>query len=825
MQQGGEYRGRSRRSSGWPAWGLAALAIIAPQLLGGALPQMELLILALACLMAAATAISLRHKRSTLGRTTGAIVAGWVAAGWTFLQAFPLPCRWIAASQPLRTHVVQEAVAIGALDSPLCTLSWAPGSTRVSLAMATALSATLLASMAVARTGGRDVLMRGVALSSSAMAIVALAHAATRAERVFDWYTPQQAKPPILLAPLMNSNHLGGHLALGFPLCLALGLRTKRVDSRIFWLGLAFIVLTTGFFTLSRGGTGALAAGGGGYLVVHYVLHDHARARELKQRLPLLLLGCASMFAVAAYFTADLLAVEFGNGGATSAKFSTMTELLKLLAQHPLVGVGRGALGDATPGVISGNLRVRFAENLPLHWALEWGLPAAFVVLALLAISVSTVRPRRSKEWALALGLLVLTLQNLVDFSLELAGVACVAAVALGALLGPVHIREPLGWLPRPELRISLMATSAVAALTLALVAPLMTRESKPTLQAKLEDSLDEVSDTFPAALQVALRQYPVDPTFSVLAAAHAVHSDHRSAPRWLNLALLLAPGWAMPHIQAAYHLERRGAVSQAAQELSLAFERDPGPASSSAGPFLRRHASAQYAYEMLPDRSEKRQWIAESLASGLIAAHAGREESEGFLRSVLNAFPRSSDAHARYVELALAGGDWQLALDRANEMRRNCASDPRSTATLMRVLTAAGRPAMALREFERAPALIRTDYNVLLQALAAAGATSDSVRLTTLTDEALARYGASAQARAELHMGASLQFGVAGNLGQALVHAQRSYDLSGDLSTLEHVHNLAKQAGISHVALRAATELCHVGHRGQMYCLHNSPP
>jgi hypothetical protein len=823
MQKSDLEREGSSRSYAGPAWTLAALAIVAPQLLGGATPETELVILALACAAALWTSASLRHRRSTLGNATAAALAGWVAVGWTFLQAFPLPCGWIAAFQPLRTHVLHEAVAIGVLDSPLCTLSWAPGSTRVSLALGAALTAILLASIAAARAGGRDVLMRGVALSSCVMAVVALAHTAVRAERVFDWYAPQQAKPPILLAPLMNSNHLGGHLALGFPMCLALGLRSKRVDERLGWLGLAFIVLTTGFFTLSRGGTAALVAGGGGYLIVHYALYSGPRA--LHRRLPLLLLACTAMFAVAAYFTADLLAVEFGSEGASSAKLSVMAELLKLLAQHPLVGVGRGALGDASASVISGNVRVLFAENLPLHWTLEWGIPAAVAILLLLVISVSTVRPRRSKEWALALGLVVLTLQNLVDFSLELAGVGCVAAVALGTLLGPIPSHEPLKWLPRPPLRTALTASSAIAMLALASAALLMTRESKATLRARLENSLEDVSETFPATLQVALRHYPVDPTFSVFAAAQAVNTNDRTAPRWLNLALLLAPGWAMPHIEAAYHLERRGAFSQAAQELRLAFERDPGAASSSAGQFLRRHASAQHAYEMLPDRGEKRQWIAESLAGALIAAHAARDESEGFLRSVLNAFPRSPVAHARYVELALEAGDLQLALNRANEMRKKCASDPRGTATLMRVLTAARQPAMALREFERAPALIRTDYGVLLEALAAAGATADSARLTTLTDEALARYGASAQARAALHMGASLQFGVAGNLGQALVHAQRSYDLSGELSALEHVHNLAKQAGISHVALRAATELCHVGHRGQTYCLRNAPP
>src|SRR4051812_29253530 len=103
--------------------------------------------------------------------------------------------------------------------------------------------------------------------------------------------------------------------------------------------------------------------------------------------------------------------------------------------------------------------------------------------MAGLLISLGRTRPKRRLEFAMLCGLLALGVQNLVDFSLELAGVACTAAIGLGAYLA----REPdFEGLRLPNLRKCLLP-SAVAAATLLLAAvPWLTWKSRETLQHDL---------------------------------------------------------------------------------------------------------------------------------------------------------------------------------------------------------------------------------------------------------------------------------------------------------------------------------------------------
>lgn len=806
-----------KRSSRTPAWALVGVAIVAPQILGGATPRTELAVLALACAACICAMVSLHGSRRPFGVMPFAGWAGLTATAWTCVQILPLPAKWLFTPESLRGRELAALAGLLDLDSSRATLSWAPGSTRASLALAATLTALLLASVAVSRAGHRDFLVRGVAASSVVMALVALAHGLLRLDRVFDWYLPQQARPPILLAPLMNSNHLAGHLALGFPACLAFGLRAKRVDERIAWLGLAFIVLTTGMLTLSRGGVAALGIGGSGYLLIH-LLRPPRQEQQAPRRLVIALASTVAVVVLAAYFTADLVAEEFV-GADSRAKVSSFKLFLPLLAENRWAGMGRGALGDASSSVVAGNTRALYAENLPLHWALEWGVPAAVLIAGLLLISLAQLRPRRTSEWALLAGLLALVAQNMVDFSLELAGVSCVAAIALGCLLS----REPtragaLRWLPRPELRTAGKLGCAVAfAALLGALGPLTTK-SRPELRARLEATLDSDQGTFDAAQHAALTLYPMDRAFIVLGAARAVRKDSRDALRWLNLSMDVAPSWAAPHIQAAYWLESRGKLSQGAFEIQLSFERDVAPTWAPADAFLKRNPKAFLAREMLPEGSGQRRWIAESLTTSLFKYATG-EETQKFVDYVLSEYPDSGPAHARGVDLALRQDDLALAQERAAKMLEDCGETPQSMATLLRVLVRAARPSDALRAFDAAPPTVRADKDVMLEALAAAGASFNVARVSALTEDLFAHYGTTAEMRAGLHWHASVQFEGVGELGQALSHAQRAYELSNDPAMLERVHGVARRAGIMQVAMRAATELCHVGHRREVYC------
>jgi hypothetical protein len=802
------------------------LAIVAPQLLGGATPRTELAILVLACLVCAWAAVALYGTRRPLGAVPAAGLAGFVATAWTGLQLVPLPCGWFDSGE-LRLHALNELAALGALDAPVCAVSWAPGSTRAALAATAVLSAVFLSTVAIARGGQRDVLVRGIALSSVAMALVAVAHTVLKLERVFEWYTPQQAHPPILLAPLLNPNHLAGHLALGFPGCLAVALKTRRVDARIAWLALSFVVLTCGLLTLSRGGVVALWLGGGIYLLA-YLRRQRENARgELQytsQRVLGVLATAVVLVAAASYFAAGRLAREFAEADATE-KIVALRNFLPIVKEHPLTGVGRGALVDASARVVPGFVRTPYAEDLPLQWALEWGVPLTIALAALVLASLLSLRLRRNAELALASGLVALGAQNLVDYSLELVGVGCVAAVALGALLSRESPRtSAVARLPQIPLRGACSGAAAVALGAMLLAAEPLSTSSRPELSTSLLRSLGKDAAAFERAQLVAARLYPLDPLLVTIGAAGAVRADAPMAPRWLNLAMEIAPSWAGPHLQAAYFLERKGYLMQSAFETRLAFERNPAEVWATAEGFIKRHPSAVFADEMLPARSEHRQWIAESLATTMFQS-ASRAQTELFVHHTLELFPSSATANWLNVELALAEGDPQEALERSMRMLERCPDAARGNATVIRSLVHAGNADEALRRYFSLPPALRADREVLLQALQAAGADRNRPAIDQLAEELFARYGGTAGAREGVHWHVSVQLERAGDLAQALSHAQRVYELSNDPVALERVHALAQKIGVVQVALRAATELCHVGHRREVYCQHLSTP
>jgi hypothetical protein len=741
-----------------------------------------------------------------------------LAVGWTLVQLIPLPCSWVTWAQPERAEVLAELAVLGVVDAERCTLSMAPGATLGALAHAMTLCALLVAASAVSRAGERETLLHAVALSSILMALVALAHLVFALDQVFGLYAPRGAKPGLLLAPLLNANHLAGHLALGLPLCLSFGLSGKRLDVRIVWLAAAFVVLATGMLTLSRAGICALVGGAGACLFMH------ARKSWPKvsgTRAAVVAAGATLLIGLASVASIDLVAREFHIDEQSFGKLGVMRSLLGLVVAHPFAGVGRGALGDVSPSVVAGNVRVPQAENLPLQWAVEWGVPIAATLLLAIVCSVLALRLRRAHDWALAAGLAALCLQNLVDFSLELAGVSCVAAVAFGSLLGRER-PEALPWLPRPRLSAATLATAIAAVAATIWAAPSLTSRSKDSFTRTLT-ALSETRDpAFLSTLAQAFRGYPMEPMFVVLAATQAVKTDQRVAPRWLNLAMSRAPEWTAPHALAAYHLERRGQVDQAAIELSMVLERQPEHGWTQTCGLLQRHPSASVAHALLPPRSRHAAWIADHVASCLV--RSGAADAEDFVITLGRDYPRSAFIHTQLIYLALRRKDERLAINRAWAMLRALPEEPASTAALINTLVQTGHADEALLVLNAAKSGVRAARGVLVEGLSAAAMAKRGGLLQELANE-LIETSATTTLQAEAQWVVSTRYEWYGSLDKAIAHAQLSYERSGDPTVLERVHALAMRAGIARVALRAAAELCHVRHQGDSYCAESRGP
>jgi hypothetical protein len=793
------------------AYALGGVAVLSPQLIGGATPTGRLTIMLLAVSVSVWIVLATPGDRRA---APWALLGAGLAALWTLIQILPLPCDWLAPLQSERFEVMRELVQLRALNNFTCTLSLAPGATMIALTQATVLSALLGSAALLGGRAPRRVVVHAVALGSIAMAIVALGHFIYDAKLVFGSYQPRSAvRSGLLIAPLLNANHLAGHFALGLPVCLSSAIQSKRMDVRILWIVGAVLVFACGLMTLSRGGVAALLLSGGGFLMFYAI---RSKDRVTKPALRIGAVSALVLTALAASFSIDLIAREFRLEEGSFSKLRVMGSLIPLISTHPLAGLGRGALGDISPGVVPGNVRVPYAENLPLHWALEWGLPVTLLVLASFLASAISLRLKRSQDWALAFGLLALAAQNLVDFSLELMGLGAVAAIACGLLLSKEASAPSTSW-ARPRLQTTARFAAAASVVAVLATLPVLRSQSREQLQDALRSQVSTRNSSFYDTLSLALTRYPMDVTFAVLGALQAVNLNAANASHWLNLAMRRAPAWAAPHVIAAALLERRGHVDQAAIEISLVLEREPTLAWDPSCQLLARYPYGSIARSLVPGHSERSPWIAEHLAGCLIAARS--PEAEDFVLDLLGQHTDSAYLHSQAVELALRRKAFDIATDRAWTMLRVLPANPSSTATLIYAMVGSGRPDEAMLVLRAAKPDVRAARAVLVVGIAAAARARQADQLDAMAQDLIAS-STTVNERAEAEWRVSTQYETMGSVQKALAHAQLAYDASGDPALLERVHTLATRAGISRVVLRAAAELCHVRHQGDTYCV-----
>jgi hypothetical protein len=513
-----------------------------------------------------------------------------------------------------------------------------------------------------------------------------------------------------------------------------------------------------------------------------------------------------------AYFLFADIKNEFTSPDNPYEKFALMRELFRVSIEHPWAGVGRGALGDVSPQFVALDARVLFAENAPLHWLIEWGAPCTILLISGLAASVIRLRLRSRVERALACGIAALAAQNLVDFSLELVGLASTGAIAFGCLLSLE--KEPAS--PRfLKLRISAPASVCLVLAATFYATPVLSIYDRDRLRAKIENAVVKGPADVGALLSTALSNYPLDPAFVLLGAATAVQQRHRFQGRWLNLAMRVAPGWASTHRLTAQVLERRGAVEQAALELGLAMNLALG--FRGACELVERHPRAEVALAI--GRAAKptiRRKVLETLAGCL----RPREQVEEFAKRAIAEYP---DSVALHRHLVLSAPDPAIALQRAMATKQAFPTEAVATQTLGRVLLDNRRPLDALSLLNASPPGIRETRANLELAMEAAAAIRDREQMQDSLQTTLRLYGTTEGQRAGIYLTASERSASMGDQLGALAHAQRAYDLSRAPAVLEKLHRAAIRAGVASVALRTAAELCQIRHNGGKYCAGNS--
>lgn len=817
-----------RPARAWPnprvavAVGLLALALVVPpQLLGGiegwaiGLTASLALVALAACHVATVPILEVPYRWPLL-----AVMLALV--GWTALQAMPLPCglvEWVAPTAA--GHVLTNRELLQDASAGTCTLSWDPGSTRWEIAKGVAIVASFLSAWLLSAAGHRRKVLGAVAVSATLMAIVGLSHFAMGADAVFGVYEPRYTMARPVLAPLLNPNQLAGFLAMGVPVLAGLGLGTHHLALRLTWMLGALVCGATAVLTLSRGGVAGLVAGL--VLLGALMLRRRRGGSRGASRLAWMAGLSALILSAAAYLALEPVSREVASGDLS--KLELIGQAAEFSLEQPWMGVGRGAFAAAF--VQAGDLtqyRAEHPESFFVQWASEWGLPAALALLVILAVAlVRAAGTLRSVEQAGALAAVgSVAVHELVDFSLELVGMAVVAAAVLGAAVAH-HDRKAIRRekraaqpTPAPLARSALPVAIAGAAL-LALLLPSLARGSVRSLQDELTAALQTGNhERFEEHLRYGLALHPSEPAIAVLAATEAVHRDDPRALHWLNRAMALAPSWPAPHALAARWLWARGARDQAMLELRAAATISPG----AAGPFIcdelaPREDAAAHIDRAAPVGPLRPAFLAVA-ASCLPPRAPAAAEVDALL---LEASPEAIHPRLRLARRLSEAGEVERALAEIEKLARAHPGERKVWLTLAHVQLQAGDPEAAAQALRRAGRL--------------PGPREPLLRTRARTEAAMGRYDAMSetlQTLRGLSMGSPERMAAASSLeGQlwkqagrpasALRAFERAHRADPQRKRLELIARTAKEMGDRVRALRTYLKLCHTYPDVPRYC------
>ncbi len=787
---------------------LAITVVVGPQLIGGVFPWGVALITGaagLACLAAAWTA----HESATRAPVSPAGLVGIGAWLWTAAQVLPVP-------RPLTEWLQPEAVALSDGASALLgdaprdwvALSMAPGSTVLQLVQGAGLLAAFIAAATMVALGHRRRALSAIGISGLAMATVALVHEAAGLERVFGIYAPIHTTSP-LLAPLVNQNSLSGFLSMCAPVLVGLGLDQEEPPKRWGWITGGVVVATCALLAVSRGGVASLTVGFLALGIFGAVRRRRERGKATGSSLVLVGATFATAVGLGLYFAADALYRDFEQSGYEKLTLARLAFDLSL--DHPWVGVGRGAFSAAFVSRLGTTTRVTHPENLLAQWITEWGFPVAVLLIVVLAAGIARAT-QRARSWAHlggAAGLIAIFVHDLVDFSLELAGVGVVAAALTGTVLAPSRRNRPTAsrlTIPRVGAAVGMVAAGIVL-----LLGWTLGRHSVDGMQRVLEEQLvGRDHHAFETTVVDAVRRHPSEPTFALLGGSEAAQRGDPDALRWLNRAMSLAPGWAAPHDEAARYLFRAGNPTQALLEIRQAGERD-----------LPR--SARNACPALEDHPE--------LARAAIRIFGSDAVGDRLLDVVGSCLPSRSPSAAvidrHLVERGVLGGrvrSARRALD-AGEAREALAvlegveSDERD------LLQVRARAYLALDDPERALAVLaRVDgserWPLELRARAHAAALDEAAMLATLERWRGLSAGSARQIAAVWVLEGELQEQL-GNDFAALRAYGRAERMDPRSAGLDRVARIAERIGDLGRAYRARGQLCERDGRRSASCRH----
>ncbi len=679
---------------------LLAISVIgAPLCLGGAPAWSVPLFAGVASVAMVITGFS----RSTVEREW-ILRALVVLTGIAVFQLLPLPPALLRFLDGASADASARALSAWQIDRSAAwrPLHRDPGTGLSDLVFLAGLGATFVAAKAASSRDGLESLYAVVASSALIIAVLALAHFGIGQDKVFGFYQPRAAAPPIV-SPLLNPNHLAALTGAGAVLWMGWSLSTARPLMRIARALGAVACGVACALSLSRGGVAA-AVGGISLLVglnarnAGELANPKRRKRLAIETLVGLGLGVA-IIAAGLYVAATALSREYLSGDAS--KLDNFRRALGLIRGHEFFGVGSGALPLAVTnsGVLNPDWTFLRVECLPIDLALAYGVPAAAFALYCLGRALARWFPS-VKAPPSALGawcaLVTLLVHDLSDFALFLGGTGYFAA-ALAGLLAGHHAR---GWkAPLPHSTTSRRGVALVlAVLTVALGWSARRSPLEPD-----RDNAEALLRGAPTAyrgaeMQAALLRHPADAYLHLLAGSYAIVARDPMALRFVGRAMELSPTWAQPHLLLARVFAAYGFRSQSMVELREALQRSPQV----------RRAASDVVLSMRPRPPvEQLDRIAPRSPAGAefldyVASRSGEAAySEAVDMLLLQRIPTADSALLRRAAARRAAGDLTGAEAFCQRTIQAVPRSPTGYVCKAEMLVARERPEEALRSLE----------------------------------------------------------------------------------------------------------------------------
>ncbi|MGK3999759.1 O-antigen ligase family protein [Sorangium sp. So ce1024] len=551
-----------------------------------------------ASITAVAAALSLRasalagrepHVRSLPALTLLGLTA------YTLLQAVPLPLSWLERLSPASADVWSRALMpLGEAAPRLASVSLDPGATLIEATKWLTYAGVFVTAAFVGARRGARLVITFVFCSAFLAALTTIGHGLLGAKQVFGLYQPRFSVAPWHVGPLLNPNNLAGYLNLGVLSGVGLLLTSRPLlPPWITGVGLATI-LGVGIISSSRGGLLVLPLGLALFALVSRWRRGRHRPGGRSQGpaawLLLVAIGGGALLAGLAATSRTL--TEFADDNLD--KLSLFRSTLPMLADHWLLGVGRGAFETVFPAYrqAPGNIVFTHAENFVIQWAAEWGIPAAAAALVALGVAFrpGKIALRGSTAAVGAwVGCAVLLAQNLFDLGLEVPGVAIALTATLGSLWGASYRERPLRGVAADDAdaegRRAWRLAACAAASGLALIALTLrfgwrdVDHDRRSLRALSEAGAATGAGWpgFRAELRAAMLRHPAEPYFPLLGAVVALQGRSESPIPWLQRTLERSRRHGRAHLLLAEVLASRGARAQALLSLRLAVEDDPG--------------------------------------------------------------------------------------------------------------------------------------------------------------------------------------------------------------------------------------------------------